>query len=191
MKKECPRSRKDNLVIQEMDGEVLIYDLNDNRAFCLNETSALIWQACDGKKSTAEIGEWVAGKLNSPINEDFIWLALNQLKREDLIENEVTVPIELEGLSRRQIIKKIGISSMLALPIVTSLVAPRAANAQSVMTTCAPTILGGACTCPNAIAVGGNCEGFFGDGTGCPGLGCLCYITANPPGPTVGTGMCA
>ena len=37
----------------------------------------------------------------------------------------------LAGMDRRQLIKKIGLSSMIALPLISSLVAPNAANAQS------------------------------------------------------------
>ncbi len=50
-----PLGRRDNLVVQEIDGEIMIYDLTDNKVFCLNETSALIWQLCDGNKSALEI----------------------------------------------------------------------------------------------------------------------------------------
>lgn len=32
-----PLSRKNDLVVQELDGEVMIYDLNANKAFCLNK----------------------------------------------------------------------------------------------------------------------------------------------------------
>ncbi len=46
-----PTQRKAELVIQELNGEVLIYDLGRNKAFSLNETSALVWQACNGEKN--------------------------------------------------------------------------------------------------------------------------------------------
>ena len=45
-----PSTRKSDIVVQKTGEEVLIYDLKVDKAFCLNETSALIWQACDGKK---------------------------------------------------------------------------------------------------------------------------------------------
>jgi hypothetical protein len=47
--KNKPQGRQDNLVVQELNGEVLIYDLKVNKAFCLNDTSAQVWQACDGQ----------------------------------------------------------------------------------------------------------------------------------------------
>jgi hypothetical protein len=36
-----PKSRQNDLVVQELEGEVLIYDLSINKAYCLNPTSAL------------------------------------------------------------------------------------------------------------------------------------------------------
>ncbi len=75
----APKAREENLVVQEFDGEVLIYDLNTNKAFSLNETSSLVWQLCDGDNSVSEISESISRKLDSPANEDLVWLALEQL----------------------------------------------------------------------------------------------------------------
>jgi len=152
-KRIAPKARKENLVVQESDGEVLIYDLNTNKACCLNETSSLVWQLCDGDKSVSEISESISRKLNSPANEDFVWLALDQLKKENLIENKDEVVVDFNGLSRREVIKKVGLASIVALPLVSSLVAPMAINATS-MASCAATACAngtpGQTTCANA-----------------------------------------
>lgn len=42
---------------------MLVYDLNTNKAASLNETSALIWQSCDGSKTVAEIAMIVENKF--------------------------------------------------------------------------------------------------------------------------------
>lgn len=122
---QYPISRRGNIVIQEIGGEVLIYDLTKDKVYCLNETSAMIWNICDGKKSVSEI----AKSLNS--SEDIVWLALDQLRDEKLIEDYQGSERYFNGLSRRQIIKKVGLASMVVLPLVTSIVAPKAVNAQS------------------------------------------------------------
>lgn len=129
--KNNPVSRTEDIIVQELSGEVLIYDLKDNKAFCLNETSALIWEMCDGNKSVSEISRELGKKLNSPANEDLVWLALDQLKKEKLIESEVTAPSAYAGMNRRDVIRKIGLASMIALPVVAGLVAPPAAHAAS------------------------------------------------------------
>lgn len=44
-----PLARMNDLVVQNLDTEVLIYDLKINKAFNLNETLKIIYEACDGK----------------------------------------------------------------------------------------------------------------------------------------------
>ena len=39
---QIPVARKEGLVIQETSNEVLVYDLTINKAFCLNQTSAIV-----------------------------------------------------------------------------------------------------------------------------------------------------
>jgi len=153
-KKELkPLSRRENIVVQEYGNEILIYDLNINKAFNLNETSALVWQACDGNKTVNEISAQISSQLKSSVSEDFVWLALEQLKKENLIENKVDIEAPFEGLSRREIIRKVGFATLVALPIVSSLIAPTAVHAQSGI--CAS----GNCRCPNATPSTGNCAG--------------------------------
>jgi hypothetical protein len=123
-----PKSRKDNLVIQELEGEVLIYDLEKNKAFCLNETSALVWQACDGSRTIANITDVVGKQLNSQVNEDVIWLALDQLSKESLVEKQTELGSKFSGLSRREVVKKVGLASLVALPMIATLTAPVAAQ---------------------------------------------------------------
>lgn len=162
MKKNvAPKARRENLVVQDLNGEVLIYDLDTNKAFCLNETSALIWQACDGNKDVSEIRNSLGKQLGSVVNDDFVWLALDQLKKENLIENKDEVAVDFNGMSRREVIKKVGLGTMIALPIVASLTAPMAIHAASTCT--------GACTCSNGSAT--SCSS-----TACNSAitGCLC-----------------
>ena len=76
-----PKVRVADIVVQEFADEILIYDLQTNKAFCLNETSAIIWQSCDGKNNISEITEFISRKTNSSVSEDLIWLAIDQLKK--------------------------------------------------------------------------------------------------------------
>lgn len=172
-----PVPRRDNVVVQEMNGEILIYDLGENKAFCLNETSALIWQACNGEKNVSEISREIGAKLGSPASEDLVWLALDQLKKENLIESKEDFQIDFNGISRRDVIKKVGLAAVVALPLVTSLVAPKAANAASpAAVTCS-----GGCTCNSASPGGGGtqCSTTGNNGVPCATAGCRCIQTAN------------
>lgn len=126
-----PVSRKDDILVQELKGEVLIYDLKINKAFCLNETSAIVWQLCDGNNSVADISRKFSKELNSPVTEDLVWLALDQLKQENLLSNSEEIVPEFNGMSRREVIRKVGLGTMVAIPIVSGLIAPTAAQAQT------------------------------------------------------------
>ncbi len=126
-----PKSRTENIVVQEMNKEILIYDLKTNQAFCLNETSATIYQLCDGKNSVTEISQTLNKLLKQPITEDVVWLALNDFKKDNLLEQSEQFEINFNGLSRRQIIKKVGLASMVALPLLSAVIAPQAAQAAS------------------------------------------------------------
>lgn len=123
--------KKQNIVVQELEKELLVYDLKTNNAFCLNETSAIVYGLCDGTKSIAEISDSMSRKLKTLVSEDFVRLALNELKRDGLLENADELNIYFSKVSRREVIKKVGLASMIALPLVSSVVAPTAANAQS------------------------------------------------------------
>ena len=119
---QCPIARKSGLVVQEMPDEVLVYDLNSNKAHCLNQTAATVWKACDGKQTISDIAASF-GKGN----EDLVWLAIDQLSESDLLT--AALPSKFEGQTRREVLKKIGLASLVALPVIASLVAPQNALA--------------------------------------------------------------
>ena len=120
-----PIARKEGLVIQEMPDEILVYDTETNKAHCLNSTAAFVWQACNGKNSVSDIARLFGSQAKSPVQEDFIWLAIDQLNENNLLEKEFKA--NFNGQSRRNVIKKIGLAAVISLPLVSSLVAPTAA----------------------------------------------------------------
>ena len=131
MPKNNPLSRQGDIVIQELEGELLIYDLTNNKAFCLNETSARVWKLCDGQKSVSEMSHELGKQLNFAPSEELVWLALDQLKKDNLLENEQRIPLMFNNLSRREVIRKVGLASLIALPFIMHVTAPVAAQAQS------------------------------------------------------------
>jgi hypothetical protein len=157
--KDYPISRQNNIVTQEVESELLIYDLVDNKAFCLNETSAFVWQNCDGNSSVDSIAERMSRKLKTNVSEDLIWLTLKELKKLNLLESK-DFDNKYEGLTRREVVKKVGFASMVALPIIASVIAPTALHAQSGgSVNCNQQIFCG-CTAPpaqNALDQGCDC----------------------------------
>src|SRR6188508_2700941 len=104
-----PKSRESEVVVQEFEKEILIYDLKTNKAHCLNKTSALVYQLCNGKNTVAEISNLISKKLNQPVTEDLVWLALDGFKKDNLLEQSEQFEINFSNLSRRQVIRKIGL----------------------------------------------------------------------------------
>ncbi len=107
----APRARKENIVVQELRNEILIYDLLKNKALCLNQTSTLIWHECDGTKSVAEIKSILSKKLKTTINEDIVWLALSQFKTDNLLQKSEGFRTPIDGSIRREVIRKLGFTS--------------------------------------------------------------------------------
>ena len=121
-----PQARNENIVMQEIDQEVLIYDLVTHHAVMLNETLKIIFNACDGKTTIDEL------KVRHNFTDDVIFLAIDELKKAKMLKNSEQVPLNFKGMmSRREVIKRIGVNSMLALPIIVGITAPVAAQSLS------------------------------------------------------------
>lgn len=119
-----PVARKHDLVIQEVADEVLVYDLKTHQAHCLNQTAALVWKYCDGQKTVADITALVGQEAK--IDEPAVWLAVQRLGKAGLLEERVSLPAGNSRLGRREAIRRLGIGSAVAVPIVMSIVAPTA-----------------------------------------------------------------
>ena len=167
-----PQARSTDFVTQESGDETLIYDLKSNKAFCLNETLTIIWKICDGNHTISEIEVEVEKQIKSRIDVNFIWFALDQLDKSGLLAKGFKQDDRFIGLSRREVIRKAGVGSMVALPILSSIVAPSALAAQS--SACGVPIgvclVGGTDICPTGCAgVTLNARNFFGVDVTCSG----------------------
>lgn len=132
MKQISPIARKKSLIIKELPNETLVYDLETDKAHCLNETAARVWKNCDGRQTVAQLRELTEKETNSPVPEEMVWLALDQLEQFKLLETAVSQPPQISGMSRRQMIRLVG-AAAIAVPVITSIVAPRPAQAQSLL----------------------------------------------------------
>ena len=131
-----PLARTDGLVVRELPEEVLVYDLDTHKALCLNRTAALVWKCCDGQSGVEGILRALRAELQAPVTEEVVWLALERLSRDRLLTERVRRPAALAGVSRRDVLKKIGLAAAVTLPVVTAIVAPTPAQAAA---SCKPT----------------------------------------------------
>lgn len=158
-----PIGRKNDIVTQEVKDELMIYDLQINRAFCLNLTSRTVWQFCNGKNTISDISKLMSKKLKTLISEDMVWLTLDQLQKENLLENNDELRINFGGLSRREMIRKVGVTSLAVLPLIVAVNAPQAINAASTgicLNDTDPCDDGNICTVGDYCS-GGRCIGGF------------------------------
>jgi hypothetical protein len=158
-----PVSRRANVVVRELENEVLLYDLTLHKAYCLNPTSALVFQFCDGSNSVAAISDLMSKELKTLVNEDLVWLALKQLKQQNLLEPEEAITSQVTGFSRRELLKKARLSSLVMLPAIVAIVAPTAVMAASCINFLSPCVPG-----PNRCCPGSICDGTMGK------CGCKC-----------------
>lgn len=137
-----PQSRSEQLVVQRMDDETLVYDLDRHKAHCLNRAASAVWSRCDGTTTIAEMAEILNRDLSIPADEGVVLLALSQLEKAKLLDGPVQKPFQGTIPARREVIKRMGLigGAAMLLPVITSIVAPTAVSAA----TCLPA--GSSCT---------------------------------------------
>lgn len=152
-----PIARKTGLVVQEVPDEVLVYDLDTNKAHCLNATASTVWKSCDGSNSVSDIVAILEKTSGSKVSDQMVWLAIDQLSENNLLEAQIKA--DFAGQTRREVLKKLGLATVIALPIVASLVAPKSAMANaSCLCDVDADCNGRGCAADNCCSTAGLCE---------------------------------
>jgi len=121
-----PRARKAGLIVRELEDETLVYDVDTDEAHCLNQAAARIWKHCDGTSSVTQICEFLSQTMETTIDEKVVWYALEQFSKDGLLVERIQPPpaFMIAGMSRRRMVRTLGLAAMVAIPLVTSIVAP-------------------------------------------------------------------
>jgi hypothetical protein len=151
-----PRARQAGLIVRELDDETLIYDVDTDKAHCLNQTAALIWKHCDGTSAVSQICEVLSQTMETTIDQKVVWYALEQFNKDRLLEEKIEPPAAfmIAGMSRRQMVRTLGLAAMVAIPVVTSIVAPAPVQAQSCIPRGSPCSPNGPPCCPGLFCFG-------------------------------------
>jgi len=157
--RNLPAARQDRLVVQELPDETLIYDLDRDKAHCLNQTAAFVWKQCDGRTSPAKLAKAFEKEFGAVADEAMIWLALDQLEKFHLLEGRLERPAVMNRLSRRSLMRSMGLAAVIAVPLVTSMTIPTVLAFSSCAQNGDPCFGNGNC-CSN------NCEATAGGGPG-------------------------
>src|SRR5437899_679381 len=116
---ENPRKRTTVATAAGGDG-LHVFDRQQQQAYALNTTSALVWQHCDGQTTPEQLMELLRQKFNvsRAQAEQMTWLALDELRKANLLEAEVARPRPLSSkLTRRQMLTNFATAGV-ALAIV-------------------------------------------------------------------------
>ncbi len=103
---ENPRKRTTVATAAGGDG-LHVFDQQQQQAYALNTTSALVWQHCDGQTTPEQLMELLRQNCNVSRGqaEQLTWLALDELGKANLLEAEVARPRPLSSkLTRRQML---------------------------------------------------------------------------------------
>jgi hypothetical protein len=137
------------LITKEVAGELIVYDRESDRVHCLNSTAAFVWNHCDGRTSVATMAQLLEAETKEPVEQEFVLYALAQLNKSKLLEDSYAGIGPNQGLSRRTVMR-LGVATALSLPLISSIVAPTAAQAAS----CLP---GGAGCASDSACCSNNC----------------------------------
>lgn len=156
--RKMPKARKRGLVVQEMPNEILIYDEDRAKAHCLNQTAARVWKYCDGKTTIAAACRYLSRDFGEPVDEKLVWYAIHQFSRDHLLEDQIERPTFMTStMNRRNMVVRLGLIAV-AVPLVTSIIAPTAVRAGG-SSSCLPP--GQPCTasaqCCSLLCSGGVC----------------------------------
>ena len=144
---QLPRARRNGLIVEVLPDEVLIYDSDRDVALCLNQAVTSVWKLCDGQTTPARMALLIEKEFQVSSGAEIVSLALKRLDECNLLAAKV--PTFLPGISRRELVRRLGIAAAL-VPVITLILVPTA----SAQATCGTN--GSLCTV-NADCCSNNC----------------------------------
>ena len=124
-----PRARQDELVVEELRDETLVYDLERHEARWWDAARVRVGGHVDGQTGGAGGAALVEEQSATRADGAVGWRARDRLSRAHLLSEPVTLPADRARYSRRQMLRTLrrvaGIS--LLLPVIESIVSPLAA----------------------------------------------------------------
>ncbi len=150
-----PRARTDRLVTRDLGDELLVYDLERHKAYCLNHVAMQVFRLCDGETTIPDLAHRIGDVLGVPVDERAVRLGLMRLEKARLLDG----PVEpILHTSRREMLSTLGRAAVVALPVVTAITVPTSAQAAS---GCLP--FGSPCTGSMQCCPGLSCNASIGN----------------------------
>ena len=102
-----PHARKTGVVVEEVGGEILVYDLARSHGHCLRGITALVWRCADGQLTVDGIVTRARESFGGNVTEDAVWSALENLFEAHLLIEPVAGPSLAFIQSRREMMRRI------------------------------------------------------------------------------------
>jgi len=126
-----PRARRDGLLVEKVDDELLVYDHARRRLHWLNRTAAMVWGLCDGRTTVATMVTLLRER-DAAANEDLVTLAVRRLESSHLLAERSARPLASAPLSRRELLRRVRRDGLGPLePAVTSITLRTVVHAES------------------------------------------------------------
>src|ERR1700704_6230666 len=80
-----PLARKDQLVVEDLVGESVVYDCNHKKAHSLNSTVTWIWHHCDGSTDVEDMAAQFEREFGCSDSLDVVLSGIQQLETANLL----------------------------------------------------------------------------------------------------------
>jgi hypothetical protein len=163
-----PRARTNRLVTRDVGDELLVYDLERHKAYCLNRVAMQVFRHCDGETTIPDIALRIGNALGLPVDEQAVRLGLVRLEKAHLLDSPVAQNLHT---SRREMLRTLGRAAAVVVPLVTAITVPTSAQAQATgcINNSSDSCVGRTCCPPRfcctsgrvgrCSSVSGSCEG--------------------------------
>jgi len=149
-----PRARTSRLVTRDLGDELLVYDLERHKAYCLNQVAMQVFRHCDGETTIPDMALRIGNALGMPVDEQAVRLGLVRLEKAHLLDSAVA---QILHTSRREMLRTLGRAAVVVVPLVTAITVPTSAQAAS---GCIP--MGHPCTGPGQCCPPFSCNASVG-----------------------------
>lgn len=165
-------ARSDRLLVEPMGDEVVVYDQDSDVVHHLNAVTAAVWRLLDGQRDLNDVRIASSPALGVDVPAAAITEAIRLLEEARLLLPEAEGVRAEQGLTRRQMLVRMGLTAA-AIPVITTILAPTPAAALT-------------CTsraCKRNGTVAERCPGETTSGSG----NCRCSANNGTCGPCVAT----
>jgi hypothetical protein len=128
-----PTARRENVYVEKLADETILYDKVNHQAHCLNATVATVWEHADGIRTVDDLAQILNDKLGIPMDCQAVLLSIEQLENSGLMETSQSTTASTDLRSRRHMARDLAMAGLSAslLPLVASVLAPTPAMAAS------------------------------------------------------------